>query len=310
MIEAGLGGRLDATNVIPSRVYGADLGRARAHRVARARRSRRSRPRSSRCCATTRRWSSASCRRASTRSPSGRRPSVTPSVVRARPSPRIELRARGALPAPQLRRRAGGAEAALGGLDADAVRSGRRGARAPGPARGRRRRPAAHPRRGPQPRRGARAGRGAAGGQRRSPRGRLPRGPRGQGRRGDRRRALAPAPASRGLHRAPARARSAGSGAPVPRAFPRRGWLPRCADVGLAAEAERDPRAAIARCSRARARARRRDALRRFALPSARGMDREARSELLTMMGLVAAVVAIVILVFFGLGYLFGRLFL
>ena len=39
-------------------------------------------------------------------------------------------------------------------------------------------------------------------------------------------------------------------------------------------------------------------------------MDREARSELLQMMGLVAAVVAVVILVFFGLGYLFGRLFL
>jgi preprotein translocase subunit SecE len=39
-------------------------------------------------------------------------------------------------------------------------------------------------------------------------------------------------------------------------------------------------------------------------------MDREARSELLQMMGLVAAVVAIVILVFFGLGYIFGRLFL
>jgi preprotein translocase subunit SecE len=39
-------------------------------------------------------------------------------------------------------------------------------------------------------------------------------------------------------------------------------------------------------------------------------MDREARSELLHMMGLVAAIVAIVILVFFGLGYLFGRLFL
>jgi hypothetical protein len=39
-------------------------------------------------------------------------------------------------------------------------------------------------------------------------------------------------------------------------------------------------------------------------------MDREARSELLSMMGLVAAVVAIVILVFFGLGYLFGRMFL
>ncbi len=39
-------------------------------------------------------------------------------------------------------------------------------------------------------------------------------------------------------------------------------------------------------------------------------MDREARSELLSMMGLVAAVVAIVILIFFGIGFLFGRLFL
>ena len=39
-------------------------------------------------------------------------------------------------------------------------------------------------------------------------------------------------------------------------------------------------------------------------------MDRQARSELLHMMALVAAVVAIVILVFFGLGYAFGRLFL
>jgi hypothetical protein len=49
---------------------------------------------------------------------------------------------------------------------------------------------------------------------------------------------------------------------------------------------------------------------RRIALPSWVRMDREARSELLQMMGLVAAVVAVVILVFFGLGYLFGRLFL
>jgi preprotein translocase subunit SecE len=39
-------------------------------------------------------------------------------------------------------------------------------------------------------------------------------------------------------------------------------------------------------------------------------MDKEARSELLSMMGLVAAAVALVILVFFGIGYLFGRLFL
>jgi type IV secretory pathway VirB2 component (pilin) len=39
-------------------------------------------------------------------------------------------------------------------------------------------------------------------------------------------------------------------------------------------------------------------------------MDKEARSELLSMMGLVAAVVAVVILVFFGIGYLFGRMYL
>jgi preprotein translocase subunit SecE len=38
--------------------------------------------------------------------------------------------------------------------------------------------------------------------------------------------------------------------------------------------------------------------------------NRSAGAELLSMMGLVAAVVAIVILVFFGVGYLFGRLFL
>ena len=45
-------------------------------------------------------------------------------------------------------------------------------------------------------------------------------------------------------------------------------------------------------------------------LPSQLHMDREARSELLTMMGLVALVVAIVILLFFALGYVFGLLFL
>ena len=39
-------------------------------------------------------------------------------------------------------------------------------------------------------------------------------------------------------------------------------------------------------------------------------MDRSAGSELISMMALVAAVVAIVILAFFGLGYLFGSLFL
>jgi preprotein translocase subunit SecE len=39
-------------------------------------------------------------------------------------------------------------------------------------------------------------------------------------------------------------------------------------------------------------------------------MDRGAGTQLLSMMALVAAVVALVILVFFGVGYLFGRLFL
>lgn len=40
------------------------------------------------------------------------------------------------------------------------------------------------------------------------------------------------------------------------------------------------------------------------------GVNRSAGSELLSMMALVAAVVAAVILVFFGIGYMFGRLFL
>ena len=39
-------------------------------------------------------------------------------------------------------------------------------------------------------------------------------------------------------------------------------------------------------------------------------MEKGAGSQLLSMMALVAAVVAIVILVFFGVGYLFGRMFL
>lgn len=39
-------------------------------------------------------------------------------------------------------------------------------------------------------------------------------------------------------------------------------------------------------------------------------VNRQSGSQLLTMMALVAAVVAMVILVFFGIGYLFGRLFL
>lgn len=38
--------------------------------------------------------------------------------------------------------------------------------------------------------------------------------------------------------------------------------------------------------------------------------DDDRQPRLLTMMGLVALVVAVVILVFFGIGYLFGRAFL
>ena len=39
-------------------------------------------------------------------------------------------------------------------------------------------------------------------------------------------------------------------------------------------------------------------------------MEKGARGELLTMMGLVAIVVALVILLFFAIGYVFGLLFL
>lgn len=40
------------------------------------------------------------------------------------------------------------------------------------------------------------------------------------------------------------------------------------------------------------------------------GSNKSAGAELISMMALVAAVVAAVILIFFGLGYLFGSLFL
>jgi type IV secretory pathway VirB2 component (pilin) len=38
--------------------------------------------------------------------------------------------------------------------------------------------------------------------------------------------------------------------------------------------------------------------------------EQEDRPSFLTMIGLVALIVAVVILVFFGIGYLFGRIFL
>ena len=39
-------------------------------------------------------------------------------------------------------------------------------------------------------------------------------------------------------------------------------------------------------------------------------MDQDDQPSFLTMVGLVALIVAVVILVFFGIGYLFGRVFL
>jgi type IV secretory pathway VirB2 component (pilin) len=38
--------------------------------------------------------------------------------------------------------------------------------------------------------------------------------------------------------------------------------------------------------------------------------DHDDQPSILTMIGLVALIVAVVILVFFGIGYLFGRVFL
>jgi hypothetical protein len=38
--------------------------------------------------------------------------------------------------------------------------------------------------------------------------------------------------------------------------------------------------------------------------------DDDSQPSFLTMIGLVAVIVAVVILVFFGIGYLFGRVFL
>jgi type IV secretory pathway VirB2 component (pilin) len=39
-------------------------------------------------------------------------------------------------------------------------------------------------------------------------------------------------------------------------------------------------------------------------------VDQDDQPSFLTMIGLVALIVAVVILVFFGIGYLFGRVFL
>ena len=89
---------------------------------------------------------------------------------------------------------------------------------------------------------------------------------------------------------------------------------------GPAAEIEGDPRAAVERAQRARGRRRRRGG-HRLDLPGRRPAVRARAPEgvgavnprgpgVLQMVMLVAVVVALVILVFFALGYLFGRMFL
>ena len=99
----------------------------------------------------------------------------------------------------------------------------------------------------------------------------------------------------------PARAQPPSTRCGSPRALAPPGSRPR---------SSADPAAALRPRRGDRQGARRSGDLRRLQLPFAVRMDREARSELLSMMGLVAAVVAGVILVFFGLGYLFGLFFL
>ena len=158
---------------------------------------------------------------------------------------------------------------------------------------------------------------------RRAPCRRLPGDPRRQGRRGDDRGAGA-GPGPGRLHGAAGRGaggpRTAGSGVAG-----RRRACRRLRGGGPAGRGRAELRGGTAPRLRARRRAPRggsphsrlplrhragaRPALSRNLCEDS-GMDRGAGSQLLSMMGLVAAVVAVVILVFFGVGYLFGRLFL
>ena len=328
VVEAGLGGRLDATNTIPSRVtvltsIGLDhtewLGETELEIAAEK-------------LAVLRDHTTLVLGRVSpevaalaerTAAERGAKLIVAPED----PGEEVELRAAGPLPAPQLRprlrrrrglpRRARPGPGRRGGRDADRPR----------PPRARRRGPADLPRRRPQPRRRRRPRRGPGRSRRRPPGRRLPRRPRRQGRR---RRWSAPwrrpwsapsAPSStrrRWQPRGPAR-RSARHSAAQTR-------LAACEEAGLAAEQEPDFGAAVRRGRELAAElsGRRpphhRLPLRAGARPGrpapVRGFGRwtsstkSAGSELLSMMALVAAVVAAVILVFFGLGYLFGSLFL
>ena len=188
VIEAGLGGRLDATNVIPSRVDGADLGRPRAHRVAgrdrggdRGREARRAaRP------LDAGRWaeSATGCEQLAERTAAERSARL---IVAGELRPGFRLAVPGAYQRRNFAVALAAAEAILGGLDPDRVRGWPRGSSCRGGCEVLDGRPAAGPRRRPQPGRRPRARRGAARGGRRGAGRRLPRGPGGQGRGRDRR---------------------------------------------------------------------------------------------------------------------------
>ena len=140
---------------------------------------------------------------------------------------------------------------------------------------------------------------------------RLPGDPRRQGRGRDRQRPRAGrAPTSSAPRSRPSGSRARGG--PAAARARRSSWPRSARRPGVEAEAIRGSAGAPGERARDLARERGRGrAGGRQPLPSQSShMDREARSELLTMMGLVAVVVAVVILVFFALGYVFGLLFL
>ena len=226
-IEAGLGGRLDATNMIPSRVTVlTSIGLDHTEWLGRDARSR-SRPRSWRCCATRPRWCWAASRRRSRRWPSARRPSGAPASSAPR---RIPVRscaccAPGAYQRRNFALAMAAVEAFLGELDPRSRDAGRGERVRAGAARADRRAAADLPRRRPQPRRRRGAGRGAARGRRRPPRRRLPGDPRRQGRRGDGASAGAGA-GPRRLHGAPRRALGQAARA---RSRPAPSWRALCA---------------------------------------------------------------------------------
>ena len=312
VIEAGLGGRLDATNVIPSKLtvltsvgldhtewLGETLEEIAAEKLA-------------------------VLRDHSTLLTGALPPEAQPVAEREAErrhaklavghGGRLEPRQR--VPGRKLRPGAGRSRAARG-----EVRSG--GGAAPDRAARRRRRPGSRPstagpgrpgrrlRRRPQPRRGPRPGRDPPGPGRGRGRRLLPRRARRARTPSGIVEALAPACARFVCTEIPEEAMR-GTGRPDAESMPGRQELAAALrrGPGSKAEAVADPWAAWERATRACARARRGGAGGRFPLPSQLHMDREARGELLTMMGLVALVVAVVILVFFAIGYVFGLFFL